>query len=286
MSPSTPMAAHDFLAFRVLQPDQSARSSPAVPAQPAASNRPARKASIPHGRRDRGTRHEAPRGRPVRRHRHTSRSEVMDSASSGGKSAARQSDVDAQPDHEVRVGRAQALASRRARRPSLRGSMPSRSTTRSLGHFRATVPSGSPAMASAASAIASDAVAITRQARSGWIQVGRNPRESSSAASRWREPCPPGSSTAGRLLVGDRDADLGLARLEPGPDDVVRRADPLERCSCARGRTPVIVSAATLAGAAVSRPLQRRRLVPVVRARRPRAGRGAPSPGPPRRSCR
>ena len=241
-------------------------------------------------------RRSGPRGAPRRRSRSRStNASARASRSTGRPPAASRSDVivvgevrrerggrpvgvDAHPDDDPRVVRAQAvglaedpgqLAERRRRPPRRRGRWAT-----SGGPS----PPGSPATASAASAIASEATAASRQTRSGRQPVGRNPSESSSAAPGGATHVRPVAAAAGRLLVGDREADLGRAVGQPGADDVVGRADlgePLRRGP----------GTASIARLPVSPP-RRRRPVRGARARRRRAGLAARSPARPRRRCR
>ena len=62
----------------------------------------------------------------------------------------------------------------------------------------------------------------------GWQPGGSKPEREQEPGAGWRDPRPAGPTTAGGLLIGDCEADLGRARLEPVANDVVRRADPLE----------------------------------------------------------
>ena len=110
------------------------------------------------------------------------------------------------------------------------------STTRSLGHFMRTAPTGRPAVSSAASHIASAAVPARRQARSGASQVGRKPSEQQQRGAGGRGPGPAVAAPALGLLVRDGEADLRGCVQQPRADDVVRAADgrePLEAAELA-----------------------------------------------------
>ena len=192
--------------------------------------------------------------------------------------------VQADADDRARVGPAQPvglaehareLADRRA--TSAAASVaPSDSTTRSFGHFSRIVPAGNPAIASAASAIASETVAARRQTRAAASQVGRNPSDSRRAAPagaghvRPSRPRPAVCSSAtARQTSGVPSASQPrtTSLVEPTTAKCSRRA----RKSATVGR--------------LSRP-PRPRSAPVAPARTRRAARAAPSRARPRRSCR
>ncbi len=97
--------------------------------------------------------------------------------------------------------------------------------TRSLGHLRRICPSERPA--SVLGRLGHRERRHGRELpRAGRVQPGRPEpeREQDRGAAR-RDPRPPVAPAPGRLLVGDREADLGRALGEPVADDVVRRAD-------------------------------------------------------------
>ena len=104
----------------------------------------------------------------------------------------------------------------------------SSSITRSFGHLRRMAWSRRPAASSAASAIARLTVAARRQACPGTSHVGRKPSERSSAPPGGASPGPAHPPAARGLLVGERQADLRGARVQPRADHVLGRGDPGE----------------------------------------------------------
>ena len=98
---------------------------------------------------------------------------------------------------------------------------PPTSITRSFGHLSRIAPTGSPAVSSAASAIASATVPqppgpVRRQPGGPEAELRQECRVGR------RRPRPAVAAAARRLLVGDREADLGHAVRQPAADDVVR----------------------------------------------------------------
>ena len=111
-----------------------------------------------------------------------------------------------------------------------------------------------PPTASPASAIASD------HDRAAARRIRRQPRRTEAERGQQRGagrrlPRPAVAPATGRLLVGDRDADLGRALAQPARDDVVRRADEVEVLARASERSAGTPGSAR---ARASRPSGRR----------------------------
>ena len=121
-------------------------------------------------------------------------------------------------------GPSRGRRSHRARPPACRVS-PSRSTTRSFGHFRRTVLAGRSATASAASAIARLTIAASCQTRLGSSHVGRKPRLSSSAVPGGAVQVRPSRPRPAVCSSATARQTSGSPRGQPAADDVVRRAD-------------------------------------------------------------
>ena len=100
--------------------------------------------------------------------------------------------------------------------------------TRSLGHLSRTVPAGSPAAVSAASAIASDATAASRQTWAGASQVRPEPERHQQRRVGRRDPDPMIPPPTRSLLVGDHEADLRRPGGQPVAHDVIRGTDARE----------------------------------------------------------
>ncbi len=191
-------------------------------------------------------------------------------ASGAGKSAAAQSVL--MPSPTTTRGSALPSPSVSPRTPASLRSRPGASMTRSFGHLSRTEPAARPAVASAASAIASDTTAASRQAASGSSQVGRKPSESSSA--------PPAGATQDRP-----------SRPRPAVCSSATARQTSGVASASQPRTTSLVeptrsNRSRRARNVIRRPRLRCRPLRVVRARRRRGAPGEPSRGRPRRSCR
>ena len=135
-----------------------------------------------------------------------------------------------------------ARAASGVRSPARSALGPPVSTTRSLGHFMRTAPTGRPAVV-----LGRVAHRQRRRAREAPGAVRRQPgrpeaeREQQRGA-RGRGPGPAVAAPALGLLVRDGQADLRRGVQQPGADDVVRAADgrePLEAAELARRRDGV-----------------------------------------------
>ena len=237
--------------------------------------------------------------RSIGRPPEASRRLVIASASSGGKSRARQSALTPMPTTtrgssvprpslspstpaslRSSMGAARrAAASVASSSPISRASGPATSITRSLGHLRWIAPVGSPATSSAASHIASATHAASRHVRSGGQPRRPEAERREQRRPGGRRPRSTVPAAARGLLAGHGHADLRLAGLEPAAHDVVRRADAGEALDAGehgrRGGGP---------GHVVSRPRRRPpRRSRAAPARTRRGARGRPPRRGPRR---
>ena len=187
--------------------------------------------------RRRGTAPSSASGRPAgRRPPRAARSSSRPARA--GSRPPRQSALMPMPDDGPRIARPEAARSRPARRPACDAVVAARrplddEVVRPLEPDGAV---GSPATVSAASAIASETIAASRQTRSGASHVGRKPSDSRSAAPARRDPRPALPAATRRLLVGDGQADLRRPVGQPAAHDVVRRADARRIARRGRGR--------------------------------------------------
>ena len=222
---STPSArTGSARAVRTVEVRPPARSSAGGPSSRRRRSVRARSASTPGLQAARRTRRPGRRGRSGRPS-DASRSDVIVSASSGGKTAAGQSALMPMPTTTRGSSRARGRRSRRGRRPACGAS---RRPPRRRGRW-ATSGGSSPRAGRRPPRPRRPSPARRPRPAArrgpGGSQSGRNPSDSSSAAPGGATQRPPVTAAAGRLLVGDRQADLGRAVGQPVAHDVVRRAD-------------------------------------------------------------